>query len=169
MEQNTSWHISQKAIKENPDTENHGKKWTTEETNELLREIKDDISFKDIALIHKRTMGSVRGKLFQIAEYLMNHKNMPIDKVSETIGLSVDVIMDHFLKKPPKASALDYVFNDSISTKFYAVKVGRVPGLYKTWEECKEQIDKFSGHCVLYFGTRVYVCWWLSETKANKI
>ena len=58
----------QKAIKENPDTENHGKKWTTEETNELLKEIKDDISFKDIALIHKRTMGSVRGKLFQIAD-----------------------------------------------------------------------------------------------------
>lgn len=168
MEQNTSWHISQKAIKENPDTENHGKKWTTEETNELLKEIKDDISFKDIALIHKRTMGSVRGKLFQIAEYLMNHKNMPIDKVSETIGLSVDVIMDHFLKKPPKASALDYVFNDSISTKFYAVKVGRVPGLYKTWEECKEQIDKFSGAKFKTFTSKIAAETYINDNQIQE-
>ncbi|XP_075720014.1 ribonuclease H1-like [Rhinoderma darwinii] len=26
---------------------------------------------------------------------------------------------------------------------FYAVRKGRNPGIYKTWEECKEQVDKF--------------------------
>lgn len=33
--------------------------------------------------------------------------------------------------------------------KFYAVRVGRVPGVYQTWDEAKEQVDKFPGaeHC----------------------
>ena len=29
--------------------------------------------------------------------------------------------------------------------KFYAVRVGRVSGIYQTWEQAKEQIDGFSG------------------------
>ena len=29
--------------------------------------------------------------------------------------------------------------------KIYAVRKGRVPGLYNTWEECREQVDGFSG------------------------
>lgn len=29
--------------------------------------------------------------------------------------------------------------------KFYAVKVGKVPGIYHTWDECKKQVHKFSG------------------------
>lgn len=31
--------------------------------------------------------------------------------------------------------------------KFYAVRVGAVPGIYKTWDMCKAQVDKFPG-CV---------------------
>lgn len=29
--------------------------------------------------------------------------------------------------------------------KYYAVQKGRVPGVYLTWEECKKQVDGFSG------------------------
>lgn len=29
--------------------------------------------------------------------------------------------------------------------KYYAVRVGRVPGIYETWEECKEQVMGYSG------------------------
>lgn len=28
--------------------------------------------------------------------------------------------------------------------KYYAVRVGRVPGIYETWEECKEQVSGYS-------------------------
>ncbi len=28
---------------------------------------------------------------------------------------------------------------------YYAVKKGRIPGIYKTWNECKEQVSGFSG------------------------
>ena len=29
--------------------------------------------------------------------------------------------------------------------KFYAVRTGRTPGIYKTWSDCEKQITKFSG------------------------
>lgn len=37
---------------------------------------------------------------------------------------------------------------------FYAVKVGRNPGIYATWEACKEQINGFSGPVFKKFSTR---------------
>ncbi len=37
--------------------------------------------------------------------------------------------------------------------KFYAVKNGRKPGIYNTWEECKEQVDGFSNACYKSFKT----------------
>ena len=38
--------------------------------------------------------------------------------------------------------------------KFYAVQSGRVPGVYLTWEECKKQVDGFSGAVFKSFPTR---------------
>lgn len=32
-----------------------------------------------------------------------------------------------------------------MAKKFYAVKQGRVPGVYQSWEECKAQVDAYSG------------------------
>lgn len=29
--------------------------------------------------------------------------------------------------------------------KYYAVRVGRQPGIYETWSECREQVEKYSG------------------------
>ena len=29
--------------------------------------------------------------------------------------------------------------------KYYAVQVGRIPGIYGTWDECKAQIEGVSG------------------------
>lgn len=31
------------------------------------------------------------------------------------------------------------------NNKFYAVKVGRNPGIYKTWDSCKEQVNGYQG------------------------
>lgn len=38
--------------------------------------------------------------------------------------------------------------------KFYAVQSGRVPGVYLTWEECKKQVDGFSGAVFKSFPTK---------------
>ena len=32
-----------------------------------------------------------------------------------------------------------------MAKKYYAVKKGRVPGIYDTWDECKAQTAGFSG------------------------
>lgn len=39
-------------------------------------------------------------------------------------------------------------------SKFYAVKVGRIPGIYRTWQECKTQVLGFSGACYKSFPTK---------------
>lgn len=89
-------------LKSNPDFENIGKKWTEEERNELLNEIKDETDIKDIALLHKRTIGSIRGKLLDIADHLIKDKKMDINEVSKIVRLSVIEITDYLLKKLPK-------------------------------------------------------------------
>ncbi|MGL5752891.1 MAG: viroplasmin family protein [Paraclostridium sp.] len=40
-----------------------------------------------------------------------------------------------------------------MSKKYYAVKVGRKPGIYNTWDECKSQVDKFGGAIYKSFKT----------------
>lgn len=37
--------------------------------------------------------------------------------------------------------------------KFYGVKVGKMPGVYQTWEDCKSQVDGFSGAVYKSFPT----------------
>lgn len=37
--------------------------------------------------------------------------------------------------------------------KFYAVRKGLIPGVYDTWDECKSQVDGFSGAEYKSFGT----------------
>lgn len=32
-----------------------------------------------------------------------------------------------------------------MANKYYAVKKGKIPGIYKSWDECKTQVDGFSG------------------------
>lgn len=37
---------------------------------------------------------------------------------------------------------------------YYAVKVGKTPGVYNSWEECKLQIDGFRGAAYKGFETK---------------
>lgn len=37
--------------------------------------------------------------------------------------------------------------------KFYAVKKGRIPGIYKSWDECKKMVDGYSGPVYKSFKT----------------
>ena len=39
-------------------------------------------------------------------------------------------------------------------SNFYAVKVGKTPGVYDTWDDCKAQVDGFSGAKYKKFGTK---------------
>lgn len=38
--------------------------------------------------------------------------------------------------------------------KFYAVKVGRTPGIYTSWDACKNEVDKYKGAIYKSFSTK---------------
>lgn len=40
-----------------------------------------------------------------------------------------------------------------MANKYYAVKAGKKTGIYETWDECREQVDGYSGHAYKSFKT----------------
>lgn len=78
---------------------NLGEKWTDDEIKNLILEIKDGISFDDIALIHKRTLTAINGKLLNIANNLINIYDIDIEIVSNKINIPVEEINNYIIKK----------------------------------------------------------------------
>ena len=52
--------------------------------------------------------------------------------------------------------------------KFYAVKEGKKPGIYHTWDECKEQVNGYSGAVYKSFTNEEEAKAFLSEEKEVK-
>lgn len=52
-----------------------------------------------------------------------------------------------------------------MSKKIYAVKNGRVPGIYLNWEECKAQVDGYSGAIYKSFSNTDDASEYLNATK----
>ena len=51
----------------------------------------------------------------------------------------------------------------------YAVHVGRVPGVYTTWEECKKQVNGFSGTKHKSFKNRVDAEFFVKHGKERPV
>jgi hypothetical protein len=78
--------------------ENHGKKWDTEETNKLMKEIKI-LNIKEIAKIHKRTDNAIFLKLIREAAKIAEaDKNLNIYDLSIITTLKVRTIINGFKK-----------------------------------------------------------------------
>lgn len=92
-------------LRENPETANAGSKWSEDEINNLLYEIKNNISLDEIAKNHKRTPSSITGKLYSIAIKLLE-KNMDINEVSKVVNLSVISIQGYIKKYPNKKTKI---------------------------------------------------------------
>lgn len=56
-----------------------------------------------------------------------------------------------------------------MAKKFYAVKAGYVPGIYKTWDECKKQVDGFPGALYKGFASKKEAEDFLSISKNQNI
>ncbi|KAJ1912228.1 hypothetical protein H4219_005678 [Mycoemilia scoparia] len=50
---------------------------------------------------------------------------------------------------------------------FYAVRQGRIPGIYSTWEECKSQVDGFPGARYKKFKTHEEASQFVNSSVAN--
>lgn len=57
-----------------------------------------------------------------------------------------------------------------MAVKFYAVKVGKIPGIYNTWDDCKVQVEGFPGATYKSFKTAAeaadYMGW---NNKSNDV
>ena len=51
---------------------------------------------------------------------------------------------------------------------YYAVKEGKVPGIYNTWSECKEQVDGFSKPVYRKFNNLIEANEFISSNEKNK-
>lgn len=52
--------------RENPETANAWKKWTTEEEEKLVTEL-NDMTYEELALLHKRTVGGIKTRVLKMA------------------------------------------------------------------------------------------------------
>ena len=84
-------------LKENPITENIGKRWSDNEINTLINEIKNNISLDDIALNHKRTIGSINSRLLNIG-YLLLDKKLEIIEICKITEMSIELIKNYIIK-----------------------------------------------------------------------
>ena len=67
--------------------------WETAELLQLLKEVKDKISYEDMAKAHKRTVGGITSRLRQLAyDYYTEEKS--IDEIMVITGLSKDDVVD---------------------------------------------------------------------------
>lgn len=51
--------------------------------------------------------------------------------------------------------------------KFYAVKIGKKPGIYNSWDECKMQVDKFKGAVYKSFSNKEDALMFIEEKKVH--
>ena len=86
-------------LKENPITENIGKRWSEEEVTTLLNEVKNNLSIDEIALNHKRTAGSVNSKLLNIGHSLLIDRKIEMSEVCKIINMSIEHLKDYITKK----------------------------------------------------------------------
>lgn len=52
--------------------------------------------------------------------------------------------------------------------KFYAVKKGKVPGIYTSWDACKSMVHGFPGAVYKGFATRAEAEQFLEEKRGTK-
>ena len=56
-----------------------------------------------------------------------------------------------------------------MASKYYAVKKGKKPGVYRTWDECKAQTDGFSGAIFKSFKTKEEAEAFIADRKEDKM
>lgn len=59
----------------------------------------------------------------------------------------------HLIFASPRRIKRSGMENDMMKKKYYAVREGKTPGIYLTWDECRAQVDGFSGAVYKSFST----------------
>ena len=79
--------------------ENHRVKWTDNELKKLLKETKNKIDIETIANNHKRTIGSIKFKLFRYAIKLSEEdQSLSLYELSQLTNLNKNELLEGFKK-----------------------------------------------------------------------
>lgn len=68
-----------KMLREDENLKNTGVKWTTDEDEELIKEITEKKTYEEIALNHKRTIGGITSRVISHIIYPIYKNNLEID------------------------------------------------------------------------------------------
>lgn len=82
-----------------------GKKWTELEEQQLLNELEIDMDCNTVAENHKRTLGGIRSRIYEMA-YRMHQNNTPKEEIMKTMRLTErhldDIIARQTMKEDNK-------------------------------------------------------------------
>ena len=95
--------------------DNVGEKWTPEEETQMLKLFREGNSFKEIADIHKRMVGGIRKRMYQIIERCYKAE-WSIDRIYKLTGMDkpeIQLIIDKTKKKADEVSFMVDAFTQT--------------------------------------------------------
>ena len=81
-------------VSNEPEFTNHGKRWTNEENDELLKLVSEKKSLEEMSIIHKRTQTAIWLQLLNIAKKMLN-EGKSIEEVSELVSIDIDKLNEY--------------------------------------------------------------------------
>jgi len=131
-----------KELKNQLETSNAGSRWSDEENEQLLEELKNNKSYEDIAKDHKRTITAIKAHvicyvIFPI--YKIDEIESKIDEISEKYNIEPEIII-RYVKKQIKNNEdkKDVKDNKEITVN------KRLENIEKILIKLNEQIDKIT-------------------------
>lgn len=79
-------------LRENPDTARAGMNWTDEENAELMKRATSNMQIKDIAFLHKRTIGGIKSRIMLNALDMVKDNNMTLEDVSKLVHIPLQML-----------------------------------------------------------------------------
>jgi len=76
-----------------------GKAWSSEEIQQLLKEVRRKETHNQIASTHERTIGGVRARLKGLAADYYFNDNRPLEEIMKFTGLDSETISDAISKR----------------------------------------------------------------------
>lgn len=126
---------------------NHGRPWTEEQDAWLWKAIQKKDA-KVCATMMQRSRGSIRSRLLRLASIKVGNGEMSLEDASVIIRQDTARLEEFMLMEKGKQESQNEKKSKRVKDDpYYAVLRGHVPGIYRTWEECKAQLYG-------YYGTR---------------
>ena len=121
--------------------------WYKDEEDQLVKEINDGYEYSAIAEIHKRTELAIKSRVILIYSKKIHKEEISLEDAYNITWIDKKIFTD-FMETNKDKLEKETPINKTQSKKketYYAVKEGMKNGIFRTWNECKEQVSGYSG------------------------